>query len=99
MNLHCRLPVITDLRNSTLDIPENTQQTFNMAMAQAANLVEKVVGHRENAITEQNLSNPARDRAKYADPSGETMKALIWMGKNTVEVGELETKLKVLATS
>ena len=57
-----------------------------MAMAQAANLVEKLVGHRENAITEQNLTNPARDRAKYADPSGETMKALTWMGKNTVEV-------------
>ena len=51
--------------------------------------MEKIVGHKENAITEQNITNPARDRAKYADPSGETMKALTWKGKNTVEVGEL----------
>jgi len=57
-----------------------------MSLSQAANLVEKVIGHNNNAITEQNVSNPARDRAKYADPSGETMKALVWMGKGVVEV-------------
>lgn len=32
------------------------------------------------------VTNPARDRSKYADPSGETMKALLWMGKNKVEL-------------
>ena len=58
-----------------------------MAMAQAANLVEKALGHQPNAVTEQNATNPARDREKYADPSGEKMKALIWTGKNCVEVG------------
>lgn len=58
-----------------------------MAMTQAANLVEKALGHMDNASTEQNVSNPARDRAKYADPSGETMKALVWNGKNSVKVG------------
>lgn len=58
-----------------------------MAMSQAANMVERVLGHDDNAITEQNVSNPARDRQKYGDPSGETMKALAWMGKNQVEVG------------
>lgn len=58
-----------------------------MATTQAANLVEKAVGHGENAITEQDLTNPARDRQKYGDPSGETMKALTWAGKNTVKLG------------
>ncbi|MCJ1392253.1 hypothetical protein MMC18_009089 [Xylographa bjoerkii] len=57
-----------------------------MAMSQAANYVEKAVGHQDVAVTEQNMTNPARDRAKYADPSGETMKALVWMGKNDVQV-------------
>lgn len=58
----------------------------NMATAQAANLVEAAIGHTGDATTEQNLSNPARDTAKYADPSGETMQALVWQGKNAVEV-------------
>lgn len=57
-----------------------------MALSQAAALVEKALGHGGNATTEQDITNPARDRAKYADPSGETMKALVWMGKNTVKV-------------
>jgi len=57
-----------------------------MALAQAAGLVEKAIGHKDNAITEQDITNPGRDRKKYADPSGETMKALCWMGKNTVKV-------------
>lgn len=59
-----------------------------MAMSQAANLLEKVLGHGDNAITEQNMTNPSRDREKYGDPSGETMKALAWMGKNNVQVGK-----------
>ncbi|TVY36270.1 Zinc-type alcohol dehydrogenase-like protein [Lachnellula subtilissima] len=58
-----------------------------MALTQAAAFVEqKVLGHDNNATTEQDITNPGRDRAKYADPSGEMMKALVWMGKNTVEV-------------
>jgi hypothetical protein len=57
-----------------------------MALSQAASLLEKAIGHGNDAITEQDVSNPGRDRAKYADPSGKTMKALCWMGKNTVEV-------------
>ena len=56
-----------------------------MAMSQGANLVEKAMGHGDNAITEQDMSNPDRDRAKYGDPS-ETMKALAWMGKNDVQM-------------
>lgn len=56
-----------------------------MSLSQAANLVEKVMGHKDNAVTEQDMTNPARDRAKYGDPS-ETMKALAWMGKNKVQM-------------
>lgn len=57
-----------------------------MALSQAAALMEKVIGHNDNAITEQDITNPARDRAKYADPSGEMMKALVWTGKNSVKI-------------
>lgn len=60
--------------------------TFIMAVSQAANYVEKVMGHGDNAAIEQDISNPALDRKKFADPSGETMKALVWEGKNKVAV-------------
>ncbi|CAG8984262.1 hypothetical protein HYALB_00010518 [Hymenoscyphus albidus] len=60
-----------------------------MAMSQAAALAEKLIGHTGTAETAQDITNPARDRKKYADPSGETMKALCWMGKNTVEVQDV----------
>ena len=68
-----------------------------MALSQAAAVVEKVIGHDSNATTAQDISNPARDRAKYADPSGEKMKALVWMGKNKVEVRKC-LRLLALAT-
>jgi len=50
--------------------------------------MEKAIGHDNNATTEQDITNPGRDRAKYADPSGETMKALVWNGKNSVKMGK-----------
>ena len=59
-----------------------------MALSQAANLLEKAIGHTGDATTEQNMTNPARDRAKYGDPDGETMLALTWQGKNSVQVQE-----------
>lgn len=58
-----------------------------MAMSQSANLLEKAMGHGDNAVIEQNVTNPARDLEKYGDPSGEKMLALAWMGKNDVQVG------------
>lgn len=58
-------------------------------MSQAAGGLEKAIGHGDNAATEQDITNPALDRAKYADPSGETMKALVWRGKNTVKVEDV----------
>jgi hypothetical protein len=62
-----------------------------MALAQAAYLVEKALGHGNNATTEQDITNPGLDRAKYADPSGEKMQALVWLGKNSVEVRKLHS--------
>jgi len=58
-----------------------------MALAQAAFKVEQALGNNDNAATAQDVTNPALDREKYGDPS-ETMKALAWMGKNTVKVVE-----------
>lgn len=60
-----------------------------MAASQAAFKVEQAVGHDGSAVTQQDVSNPALDRSKYADPSGEKMKALVWLGKNHVEVRTL----------
>lgn len=57
-----------------------------MALSQATYYVEKALGHGDNAVIEQDVANPARDRKKFADPSGETMKALAWMGKNDVKL-------------
>ena len=57
-----------------------------MALSQAANLLEKALGHTGDATTEQNMTNPNRDPGKYADPSGEKMKALVWNGKGSVKV-------------
>jgi hypothetical protein len=58
-----------------------------MATSQAASLIEKALGHGDNATTAQDVTNPAQDPQKYADPSGEKMKALVWMGKNSVKLG------------
>lgn len=62
-------------------------------MNAAANLLEKHIGPHPDATTEAN-ANPSNDPDKFADPSGETMKALAWMGKNKVEIVEaLKPKL------
>ncbi|KAI0473047.1 alcohol dehydrogenase GroES-like domain-containing protein [Xylariaceae sp. FL0804] len=54
-----------------------------MATAQAANLAEKALGgHDGSSITAQDVSN-------YDDSGRGTMKALCWMGKNTVEVRDV----------
>lgn len=64
-------------------------------MSQAANLLEKAMGHGGDATTEQNMTNPNRDVSKYADPSGEKMKALVWNGKNDVKVIETFKPAKI----
>ena len=62
--------------------------------SQGANILEKAMGHVEGGVTEQDVSNPDRDREKYADPSGEKMKALVWNGKNSVELGSLHFRTR-----
>ncbi|KAH9883515.1 GroES-like protein [Xylariomycetidae sp. FL2044] len=53
-----------------------------MAASQAANLAEKVLGGPDgSSVTKQDISNYAKTGS-----DGETMKALCWMGKNTVKV-------------
>jgi len=59
-----------------------------MAMSQAAFKAEQAIGHDDNATTEQDITNPSNNTDRFADPSGEKMKALAWMGKNTVQVVE-----------
>lgn len=63
-----------------------------MAVSQAAWKAEQAIGHGDNAVTAQDVTNPALNREKWGDTS-ETMKALVWMGKNTVEVGTSRTSL------
>jgi threonine dehydrogenase-like Zn-dependent dehydrogenase len=55
-----------------------------MATSQAAYKAEQAIGHGDNAITAQDVTNPAFREG--AGSSTETMKALAWMGKNKVEV-------------
>jgi hypothetical protein len=55
------------------------------SMTQAAAAAERAIGHGDNAITAQDVTNPGRNREKYGDPT-ENMKALVWQGKNKVEV-------------
>lgn len=56
-----------------------------MALSQAAWLAEKAIGHGDNAITAQDVTNPG-NKEEWGDKS-ETMKALVWYGKNTVKLG------------
>lgn len=56
---------------------------------QAAYAAEKAIGHGDNAITAQDVSG-------FPD-SGTTdrMKALIWTGKNKVQIGEARSRSKM----
>ncbi|KAH8658166.1 chaperonin 10-like protein [Xylariales sp. PMI_506] len=62
-----------------------------MATSQLAYKAEQAIGHGDNAITKQDVSTTTGD----AGQSGETMKALAWMGKNKVEIVEVP-KPKIL---
>jgi hypothetical protein len=53
----------------------------------AAKQAEAILGHdNQGRATQTDISNPDRDGGKYADPSGEKMKALTWFGKNDVRI-------------
>lgn len=54
-----------------------------MATTQAAYAAEKAIGHDDNNVTAQDVTN----YQQTGDPN-ETMKALVWTGKNKVEIGK-----------
>ncbi|KAF7588537.1 hypothetical protein BBP40_005526 [Aspergillus hancockii] len=58
-----------------------------MAASQAANIVEKVVGHGDNATVTTDTSNYAK--GTYGEETGEKIKATTWQGKNSVAVVEM----------
>ena len=57
-----------------------------MAASQAAFAAEKAMGHGDNAVTAQDVTNPG-NKPEWGD-SSEKMKALAWMGKNSVQMGK-----------
>lgn len=50
--------------------------------SQAAYQAEKVIGHGDNAVTKQDVTN-----YEETGDRSQTMKALAWMGKNKVKMG------------
>ena len=56
-----------------------------MAVSQAANLVEKVIGHDNSATVTTDVSNYKNE---YGMESGPLIKATTWQGKKTVSVGK-----------
>ncbi|EHK41471.1 uncharacterized protein TrAtP1_004956 [Trichoderma atroviride] len=54
-----------------------------MAASEAAYFAEKIIGHDDNAITEQDVSDYQEIGAAT------TMKALVWRGKNKVEIADV----------
>lgn len=65
-----------------------------MAFAQAASVVENILGHAPGAAVTQDITNPAKDRARYGHPT-EKMKALTWQGKNKVKLVEVPKPIVV----
>ncbi|KAF7621738.1 hypothetical protein AFLA_012030 [Aspergillus flavus NRRL3357] len=58
-----------------------------MAASQAANIVEKVVGHNDNATVTTDVSN--YNKGAYGQETGEKIKATTWQGKNSVQIVEM----------
>lgn len=57
-----------------------------MAMSQGAFKAEQAIGHGDNATTAQDLTNTTLHNS---GDSSEKMKALAWMGKNSVQMIEV----------
>lgn len=56
----------------------------SLAMAsQAAYAAEQAIGHQGDAVTAQDVTNYPK-----GSDSNDTMKALVWQGKNKVEIGQ-----------
>lgn len=57
-----------------------------MAMTQAANLVERIIGHGDNATVTTDVSNYNNE---HGMETGEMIQATTWQGKNHVKVGKM----------
>lgn len=60
-----------------------------MAFTQAANMVEKAIGHGDNATITTDVSNYNNE---YGRETGDKILATTWQGKNSVKVGMLGLK-------
>ena len=60
-----------------------------MAASQAANLVEKAVGHGHNASITTDVSNY---KGEYGEETGEKILATTWQGKGQVKLGARQCK-------
>lgn len=58
-----------------------------MAMTQAANLAEKILGHGDNATITTDVSSYDNE---HGVETGEMIQATTWQGKNKVKVGKRE---------
>lgn len=58
-----------------------------MAMSQAANVAERIVGHGDNADIATDVTNYVK--GDYGEETGTRIKATTWQGKNSVEIGAL----------
>lgn len=58
-----------------------------MAASQAAGLVEKVIGHGDNAAVTTDVSNYSKN--DYGQETGARIKATTWQGKNSIQVVEM----------
>lgn len=77
-----------------------------MAISQAANVVEKIVGHGDDASVTTDVSHYDNE---YGSKKGDRILATIWQGKNDVKLGlhsselyqphEMDTKVYLLICS
>lgn len=62
-----------------------------MAASQAANLLEKTVGHGDNATVTTDVSNYNKNES--GAETGPPIRATTWQGKNSIAVGMTEQPL------
>lgn len=58
-----------------------------MAMSQAANVAERIVGHGDNADIATDVTNYAK--GDFGEETSTRIKATIWQGKKSVKIGAL----------
>lgn len=65
-----------------------------MAASQAAGVVEKVIGHGDNAAVTTDVSNYAKN--EYGQGTGAKIKATTWQGKKNIKVGRLSRVVRIV---